>query len=75
MVFSWVDMRATKYGDYIFPSWATAVGWGLSSISVIAIPIVIVIKVSRAKGPLKEVITTFIICNQKLNNSFVTIIN
>lgn len=54
LVFSWVDMRATKYGDYIFPSWATAVGWGLSSISVIAIPIVIVIKVSRAKGPLKE---------------------
>lgn len=51
LIFSWIDMKPTQYGDYIYPEWATGVGWCLSLFSVSAIPIVLVYKVYHAKGP------------------------
>ncbi|GFW19427.1 sodium- and chloride-dependent glycine transporter 2 [Trichonephila clavipes] len=58
LVFTWIDMRPTEYGDYVFPSWATGMGWALSLFSVSAIPIVAVCKVYRADGNILERITT-----------------
>jgi hypothetical protein len=40
LLFSFIDIKPTSYGDYIFPSWATPVGWFFSLVSVSAIPIV-----------------------------------
>lgn len=54
LVFSWIDMPATRYGDYEFPGWATAVGFLFSFASVSAIPIVATIKIYNARGTLKE---------------------
>src|SRR6266480_1972085 len=33
LLFSFIDMKPTSYGDYVFPSWATAVGWFFSLVS------------------------------------------
>lgn len=55
LIFSWIDMRPTEYGDYVFPSWATGMGWLLSLFSVSAIPFVFVCKVYCAEGPIFEV--------------------
>lgn len=52
LVFSLIDMRPTEYGDYVFPGWATGLGWAISCLSVSAIPIVLVVKVYKAKGPI-----------------------
>ncbi|XP_035215212.1 sodium- and chloride-dependent glycine transporter 1-like isoform X1 [Stegodyphus dumicola] len=53
LIFSWIDMRPTEYGSYIFPGWATGLGWGISLFSVSAIPVVAVTKIWRADGPIK----------------------
>ncbi|XP_022256695.1 sodium- and chloride-dependent neutral and basic amino acid transporter B(0+)-like [Limulus polyphemus] len=51
LVFSWIDIHPTEYGSYVYPDWATAVGWTLSMFSVSAIPIVACIQVYKAEGP------------------------
>ncbi|GFY05794.1 sodium- and chloride-dependent glycine transporter 1 [Trichonephila clavipes] len=58
LIFTWVDMRPTEYGDYVFPSWATGMGWALSLFSVSAIPIAAVYKVYHADGDIWMRITT-----------------
>ncbi|XP_055927000.1 sodium- and chloride-dependent glycine transporter 1-like isoform X3 [Argiope bruennichi] len=58
LVFTWIDMRPTEYGDYVFPSWATGMGWALSLFSVSAIPITAIYKVYKAEGPIKTRILT-----------------
>lgn len=45
-------MKPTEYGNYVYPDWATAVGWTISLFSVSAIPIVAIIKICQANGPL-----------------------
>ncbi|XP_054722112.1 sodium- and chloride-dependent glycine transporter 1-like isoform X2 [Uloborus diversus] len=58
LIFSWIEMRPTEYGEYIFPDWATGLGWAISLFSVSAIPIVGVIKVYNANGPLLTRLST-----------------
>lgn len=40
LMMSFIDVKPTSYGDYIFPAWTTPVGWFFSLVSVSAIPIV-----------------------------------
>lgn len=40
LILSLVEMKATSYGDYIFPSWTTPLGWVFTMIPISAIPIV-----------------------------------
>ncbi|XP_046572944.1 sodium-dependent dopamine transporter-like [Haliotis rubra] len=42
--------RPPKYGDYNFPGWATIIGWMISLVSILPIPIVFTWKVYRAPG-------------------------
>lgn len=51
-IFSLVDYEAPTYnkGKYIFPSWSIGMGWAISSLSLIAIPVLAVVAVIRAKG-------------------------
>ncbi|XP_076065864.1 sodium- and chloride-dependent glycine transporter 1-like isoform X1 [Oratosquilla oratoria] len=50
LVFTWIDFKPARYGDYEFPFWANAVGWGLSFVSVMMIPIVAIVKILRENG-------------------------
>lgn len=56
LIFTWIDMKPTEYGSYVYPDWATGVGWCISLISVSAIPIVAIVKVIKFKGPLLQAI-------------------
>ncbi|XP_048245900.1 sodium- and chloride-dependent glycine transporter 2-like [Haliotis rufescens] len=42
--------RPPKYGDYHFPDWATVIGWMISMVSIIPIPVIFTWKVYRASG-------------------------
>ncbi|XP_022662542.1 sodium- and chloride-dependent glycine transporter 1-like isoform X2 [Varroa jacobsoni] len=48
--FSLYQMEPTRYGGYVYPGWATALGWTLSLVSVSAIPGVAIYKLSRSRG-------------------------
>lgn len=54
-MFSFIDIQPTQYGHYVFPAWATVLGWGITFISVSAIPITAVYKICQADGPLRVV--------------------
>ncbi len=51
-IFSLADYEAPTYnnGQYIFPGWSIGMGWAISSLSLLAIPILAVIAVVKAKG-------------------------
>lgn len=49
-VYSLVDHETLKYGDYDFPDWADAVGWGLAALSVLHIPFWAVVAVYMQEG-------------------------
>lgn len=55
LAFTWIDFTPAKYGDYVFPFWANAIGWALSFSSVSLIPIVAIYKIIREKGSFIEV--------------------
>ena len=54
-MFCFVDFKPQKYGDYVYPVEATAVGFVIASASVAMVPIVAFYKVSQLKGPIREV--------------------
>ncbi|XP_076316035.1 sodium- and chloride-dependent glycine transporter 1-like isoform X1 [Tachypleus tridentatus] len=60
LIFSWADIHPTKYGSYVYPEWATGVGWALSMFSVSAIPLVACIKICKADGPIKKRMKTLL---------------
>jgi len=49
-VFTLIDYRTPSYGSYIFPWWCIALGWFITSLSVLPIPILAIIAVARTKG-------------------------
>ncbi|XP_071102934.1 sodium-dependent dopamine transporter-like [Haliotis cracherodii] len=57
--YSIYSYRPPKYGDYIYPTWATGVGWLISSISIIQLPIVFIWTLYHTPGStLKEKLRT-----------------
>ena len=44
LLFTWIDHSPIQYGEYVFPAWATGLGWVLSFSSVTMIPLVAVVK-------------------------------
>ncbi|XP_060076986.1 sodium- and chloride-dependent glycine transporter 1-like [Ylistrum balloti] len=50
LVFTWADFKPTKYDVYVFPPWAEGCGFLIGFSSVIFIPIVAIIKVTRARS-------------------------
>ncbi|UYV75570.1 hypothetical protein LAZ67_13000637 [Cordylochernes scorpioides] len=55
LIFSIIDLKPPKYGNYVYPDWAIPLGWSMSAFSVMAIPIVAIYKVYTAQGPLLTV--------------------
>ncbi len=50
MIFNWVQYSHLTYGDYIFPSWAEGIGWGIAALSLVCIPIGMVNALYHAQG-------------------------
>lgn len=84
-IFSLADYEAPTYnnGQYVFPSWSIGMGWAISSLSLLAIPVLAISGVVGAKGDtLFEVCvtvisyyfstTTYHFSRQKLKASFVS---
>lgn len=44
-----------QLGDYVYPTWANALGWILSGTSMLAIPVVAVYQICRTPGSFIEV--------------------
>ena len=42
-----VDYKRSSYDDYTYPVWADVLGWGFTLVSVLAIPLVILVLLSR----------------------------
>jgi hypothetical protein len=42
--------KPAKYGDYYYPIWADALGWGMALLSILPIPIVAAYKLITAQG-------------------------
>jgi hypothetical protein len=55
MIFIWFDYTPVSYGDYVLPPWANSIGWGISFISVSAIPITALIKLCFHHGACVQV--------------------
>lgn len=58
LVFSFIATPPTEYGSYVYPPWATGLGYLLSFASACAIPGVAAFKVYQAKGPIMTRIKT-----------------
>ncbi|KAK3084720.1 hypothetical protein FSP39_017995 [Pinctada imbricata] len=54
-IVSCIDYRPLVLGTYKYPDWATAVGWCVSALSIISIPVYIVYKFIITPGNLKQV--------------------
>lgn len=50
-----------EYENYIFPSWATLVGWGIALSSMIFVPLYAIYKFLSVPGTFKQVNTVLIL--------------
>jgi solute carrier family 6 amino acid transporter-like protein 5/7/9/14 len=50
MIFTWSDVKRSSYADYVFPIWADLLGWFMSMLSLLPMPIVAIHQVYKA-GP------------------------
>ena len=41
-MFAWIDYSPVRYGDYVYPNWADALGWLMAISSVIFIPAIMI---------------------------------
>ncbi|XP_030649720.1 sodium- and chloride-dependent GABA transporter 2-like [Chanos chanos] len=54
-IFSIVGQSRLKFSNsYVYPLWATVIGWFLSTISLSLIPLWILYKLSQGEGPLRQ---------------------
>jgi len=50
-MFTWVDYSPARYGAYVYPVWADAVGWLMSLSVVVWIPVYAVVAVRKQHDP------------------------
>ncbi|XP_067649480.1 sodium- and chloride-dependent GABA transporter 3-like isoform X2 [Haliotis asinina] len=68
--YSFYSYRPPKYGDYIYPTWATAVGWLISCSSLLPFPIVFIWTVYKTQGAtMKEKLKKSLSPNEYWNQS------
>jgi len=53
-VFNLVTYSPLKFGDYVYPGWGQAIGWLLTVSSLILIPAVMIYKLFKTTGTIKE---------------------
>lgn len=47
LMFAWIDYSPVRYGDYVYPDWADALGWLMAISSVIFIPLLMIRKIYK----------------------------
>lgn len=60
-VFNLVTYSPLKYGDYVYPDWGQAIGWLLTVSSLVFIPAVMIYKVIKTTGTIRERLNKLII--------------
>ena len=56
-VFNLLTYSPLKFGDYVYPGWGQAIGWLLTVSSLTLIPAVMIYKLFKTTGTIKEVNT------------------
>ncbi|KAK2715136.1 hypothetical protein QYM36_009952 [Artemia franciscana] len=59
-IFCTVDFAPSSYADVVFPGYVNAIGWVISAVPISLIPIVAIMKISKAKGSLRQRIDSLI---------------
>ncbi|XP_017269128.2 sodium- and chloride-dependent GABA transporter ine-like [Kryptolebias marmoratus] len=54
LIFSIVNYTPPHYGTYSYPLWAEVVGWGISLVSIVWIPLGAIQEICNNKGPLLQ---------------------
>ncbi|ELT92925.1 hypothetical protein CAPTEDRAFT_144422 [Capitella teleta] len=54
MIFGFSSWEPLKYEDYVYPSWANVIGWSIALSSILCIPVLAVIQITRTPGTLRE---------------------
>ncbi|XP_030369046.1 sodium-dependent dopamine transporter [Scaptodrosophila lebanonensis] len=57
-VYGLIGYEPLTYGDYVYPSWANALGWCIAGSSVVMIPAVAIYKLITTPGNLKQRLRT-----------------
>ena len=76
-IFSLADYEAPTYnkGQYEFPFWSIGMGWGISSLSLLAIPVLAIAAVVNAKGDtFLQVFLMQFHFNRQSNNNFIILL-
>jgi len=60
LLFSIAIHTPVTYGDYIYPEWAVGLGWVFALCSIVPLPLVALIKILLAEGPLLQRIKTLV---------------
>lgn len=55
VVVSVATSRPPRYGDYVFPEWANALGWAVAASSMCLVPVYAAYKLCSLPGSLREV--------------------
>lgn len=55
LVFSIIQFKPARYGDYVFPAWAQGVGWVIAMASIIWIPLAAIHTLWVLPGSLMQV--------------------
>lgn len=61
LISSVIQYTPAHYGDYTYPVWAEVVGWGISLVSIVWIPLGAIQEIYNNKGSLLQVSTGHII--------------
>ncbi|XP_064631978.1 sodium- and chloride-dependent glycine transporter 1-like [Lineus longissimus] len=54
LLFAWIDYSPAKFGEYRYPPWADAIGWMMTSMSVVCIIGVAIYRLYKEEGPICE---------------------
>ncbi|XP_072836596.1 sodium-dependent noradrenaline transporter [Pogona vitticeps] len=54
VIVSVINFKPLTYDEYVFPSWANSVGWGVASSSMVLVPAYILYKLLKARGTFKQ---------------------
>lgn len=49
-----IQHTPVTYGKYVYPSWAIGIGWLFALCSIIPLPICMIIKLAKQRGPMKK---------------------
>ena len=63
-IFNLVTYQPMSYGKYVYPGWGQAFGWLLTATSLTCIPAVMIYKLIKTTGTIREVHDSVIVGSQ-----------